>query len=76
MIGFLMKNETDVALYKVASLIPFSLLFIPNGFIKTDIIKLTQEYQNKEFLKKYIFNYIKLFSIISIVIALGLTFFS
>ncbi len=76
MIGFLMKNETDVALYKVASLIPFSLLFIPNGFIKTDIIKITQEYQNKKFLKKYITNYIKLFTAFSIIIALVLIFTS
>lgn len=72
MIGYLLENETKVALYKVASIIPFSLLFIPNGFIKTDLIKLTQEYQNKKFLKKYIFNYLKLFSLISIVLALVL----
>lgn len=69
MIGYLMKSETDVALYKAATLIPFSLLFIPNGFIQTDFVKLTREYQNKAFLKKYIFNYLKLFGIISVIIA-------
>lgn len=70
MIGYLLESETKVALYKVASIIPFSLLFIPNGFIKTDLIKLTQEYQNRKFLKKYISNYLKLFSLISLVLAL------
>ncbi len=73
MIGYLLKDETDVALYKAASLIPFSLLFIPNGFIQTDLIKLTREYQNKAFLKKYILNYLKLFGLISIVTAITLT---
>ncbi|MDF1672322.1 MAG: oligosaccharide flippase family protein [Vicingaceae bacterium] len=73
MIGFLLKDETEVALYKAASLIPFSLLFIPNGFIQTDLIKLTREYQNKAFLKKYILNYLKLFGLISIVTAITLT---
>ncbi len=80
MIGFLINSEADVAhnvaLYKVASIIPFSLLFIPSGFIQTDIIKLTQEYQNKTFLKKYIVNYMKVFAIVSIIIAFGLSFFS
>lgn len=68
MIGYLMKDETEVALYKAATLIPFSLLFIPNGFIQTDLIKLTREYQNKAYLKKYILNYLKLFGLISIVL--------
>jgi O-antigen/teichoic acid export membrane protein len=76
MIGFLIQNETEIAFYKVASLIPFSLLFIPNGFIKTDIIKITQEYQNKAFLSKYIKNYMLTFTIISIVIAGGLILFA
>ena len=76
MIGYLLKDETDVALYKAATLIPFSLLFIPNGFIQTDFVKLTREYQNKTYLKKYILNYLKLFGLISIVISGLLVVFS
>lgn len=75
-IGFLIKDPTSVALYKAASLIPFSLLFIPNGFIKTDLVKITRESKNKTFLKDYSKNYMLLFLIVSIVVFLLLHFFS
>ena len=68
MIGYLLKSEESVAIYKAATLIPFSLLFIPNGFIKTDIVKITAEYQNKKFLIGYIKNYMKVFTVISLLI--------
>ncbi|PCI93994.1 MAG: hypothetical protein COB15_15245 [Flavobacteriales bacterium] len=66
-IGFLMHDPSEVALYKTASLIPFALLFIPAGVMKTDLVKITQNYQNKKFLKNYVSNYLKLFFIISII---------
>jgi O-antigen/teichoic acid export membrane protein len=66
-IGFLIKEPTSVALYKAASLIPFSLLFIPAGVMKTDLVKITQNYKNKAFLKNYVSNYLKIFAIISLV---------
>jgi len=64
-IGYLIHEPSQIAYYKAASLIPFALLFIPAGVMKTDLVKLTQNYQNKEFLKKYANNYLKLFLIIS-----------
>ncbi len=73
-IGFIIKNPDSVALYKAASLIPMALLFIPSGVMKTDLIKITQQYKNKIFLKKYAANYIKLFSIISIALLIILHF--
>lgn len=75
-IGYLIHDPKEIAYYKAASLIPFALLFIPNGVMKTDLVKLTQNYQNKEFLKKYIANFMKLFTVISLILAVLLFLFS
>ena len=76
-IAFIIPNEPDkVALYKAASLIPFALLIIPAAVMKTDLVKITQNYQNKAFLKKYMANYMIIFLIISLVLAAGLILFS
>ena len=75
-IGYLMHDPKDIAYYKAASLIPFALLFIPAGVMKTDLVKLTQNYKNKVYLKKYVANYMKIFTVISIVLAALLTLFS
>ena len=75
-IGFLIQDPSSVALYKAASLIPFSLLFIPAGVMKTDLVKITQNYKNKAFLKNYVSNYMKIFLMISIVTFIILYFLS
>lgn len=75
-IGYLIQDPKEIAYYKAASLIPFALLFIPNGVMKTDLVKLTQNFQNKTYLKKYVNNYMKLFTLISIVLAVILTLLS
>jgi O-antigen/teichoic acid export membrane protein len=75
-IGFLIQEPSSVALYKAASLIPFSLLFIPAGVMKTDLVKITQNYKNKAFLKNYVINYLKIFLIISIATFIILYFLS
>ncbi len=75
-IGYLIHDPKEIAYYKAASLIPFALLFIPAGVMKTDLVKLTQNYKNKAYLKKYVSNYMKIFTLISIVLAALLTLFS
>ena len=75
-IGYLIHDPKEIAYYKAASLIPFALLFIPNGVMKTDLVKLTQNYQNKAYLKKYVKNYMKLLTLISILLAVLLSLFS
>ncbi|MDG1475610.1 MAG: oligosaccharide flippase family protein, partial [Vicingaceae bacterium] len=75
-IGYLIHDPREIAYYKAASLIPFALLFIPNGVMKTDLVKLTQNYQNKAYLKKYVKNYMKLLTLISILLAVLLSLFS
>ena len=73
-IGYLIQDPKEIAYYKAASLVPFALLFIPAGVMKTDLVKLTQHYQNKAFLKKYANNYLKLFFVIAIITATTLYF--
>ena len=54
-IGSILHSANDVAGYKIASLIPFSLAVIPNSFLTTDYVKIVQNRSNKEYLKTLIF---------------------
>ena len=74
LLSFLM-NETAVANYKVALLIPANITFLALTFMQSDFPVLAKNYKNKNFLKDYIFNYYKIFIPISIVIfGLGFLF--
>ena len=54
--------------YKYVSLIPFSLLFLPQVLIATDFVKITEQINNKKFIYKYIINYWMLFALISAIL--------
>ena len=74
LLSFLM-NETAVANYKVALLIPANITFLALTFMQSDFPVLAKNYKNKNFLKDYIFNYYKIFIPISIIIfGLGFLF--
>ena len=60
LMGFLM-NESAVANYKTAILIPANLTFIAMTFMQSDFPELAKNYNNKSFLKYYISNYYKIF---------------
>lgn len=66
-LSFLM-NETAVANYKVAILLPSNITFLALTFMQSDFPTLAKNYQQKEYLKNYIWNYYKLFVPICIVI--------
>lgn len=70
LIGYLLGDSEMVTHYKYVSLIPFSLLFLPQVLIATDFVKITEQIHQKEIIKKYIKNYWMLFSIISGIIVL------
>lgn len=71
LIGNLLKDSEMVAQYKAASILPFSLLFIPVAIITTDFIKLARAAKNdKPYLRNYYLNYLKLFTGISVIIFL------
>lgn len=75
LLGFI-ANETAVANYKVAILIPANITFLSLVFMQTDFPKLAKNFKNKSFLKNYILNYYKIFLPICILIfAIG-SFFS
>ncbi|MDR2207187.1 MAG: oligosaccharide flippase family protein [Flavobacteriaceae bacterium] len=73
LLSFLM-NETAVAHYKVAILIPANITFLSLTFMQSDFPILAKNYKNKMFLKHYISNYYKLFIPICILI-FGIGFF-
>lgn len=74
MLSFLM-NETAVANYKVAILIPANITFLALTFMQSDFPVLAKNFKNRTFLVSYISNYYKLFIPIAIgVFLIGFTF--
>lgn len=69
LLSFLM-NETAVANYKVAILIPANITFLALTFMQSDFPILAKNHQNKSFLASYITNYYKLFIPIAVGIVL------
>ncbi len=64
-------SEGVLAEYKTASLIPLNLIFLSRVFIHNDYPKLCKHHQDKAFIKRYITQYLVLFSALSVLI-LGL----
>ncbi|MFT4668060.1 MAG: O-antigen/teichoic acid export membrane protein [Polaribacter sp.] len=74
--NMLEDSEPLVAQYKVATIIPFSLLVIPIAIITTDFVKLVRAAEtDKAYLKNYYLNYLKIFSGISILLFAFFYFF-
>ncbi len=67
LIGNLLSNAEMITNYKYLTLIPFSILFLPQAFMNTDFVSFTENIKNKKYIDKYIKNYIFLFGIISVV---------
>ena len=53
MVGNIIANSTELALYKVATIIPMNLLFIPLVIFRTDYVHIAQNYKVREFLITY-----------------------
>ena len=68
MIGILLAASTEVAVYKAASLIPFSLVFIPSVFMQTDFVYIAERHKEKKYLIGYYRKYLGVFSLITLVI--------
>ena len=65
--NIIMDSESLVAQYKVSNILPFSFLFLALVFMKTDFVQLANKSKtDKTFIKNYYFNYLKIFSVISI----------
>ncbi|MGE8433792.1 oligosaccharide flippase family protein [Chryseobacterium joostei] len=70
------KNESVVANYKVALLIPANITFLALSFMQSDYPVLAKNHRNKSFLRNYIINYYKIFIPISLLILIVGCFFS
>lgn len=57
----LMLQESDIAFYKTAIILPMNLALLPQIFMQTDYPKLTLNHLDVSYLKFYIKNYYKIF---------------
>ncbi|SHL18303.1 oligosaccharide flippase family protein [Chryseobacterium polytrichastri] len=75
LLGFLL-NESYVADYRVAILIPSNVTFLALAFMQSDFPVLAKNYNNKTFLKGYISGYYRFFIPVCLVIFFVCTFYS
>lgn len=61
-IGNLIEDSNEIAIYKIATIIPLGLFFIPNVFLTTDFVEISKMEKNKKLVLKYYISYLKLFT--------------
>jgi O-antigen/teichoic acid export membrane protein len=77
LLGNILIDESAVALYKVSNIFPFSLLILPLIFMNTDFVKIANKSTtDKNYVKIYYLNYLKLFLLISLGVFFTFYFFS
>jgi O-antigen/teichoic acid export membrane protein len=76
LVGQLIQDTTQVAIYRSASIIPIALFFIPNSYITTHYADLARNSKNKHYLVEFSKEYIKLFSLVAGGISLPLYLFA
>jgi len=76
LIGLLLADARIIALYKVATIIPYNLIFIPISFMTTDFVLIAENFKDIYFLKEQAKKYIILFSVLVIVILIPFYLFS
>ena len=76
LVGKLIQDPQQVAIYRSASIIPIALFFIPNSYITTHYTDLAKNSMDKEYLIRFAKDYIKLFSVFAFVLGAVLYFMS
>ena len=76
LIGHLLDDPIQVTNYRYISIIPFSLLFLPRVFITTDFVTFTEKIHQKDYINRYIKNYMLFFGVVSILLLLFSYFFA
>ena len=66
MVGNIIADSSRLALYKVATIIPANLLFIPSILLKTDFVYIAENYKKRSFLIKYYKKYLFIFVVITV----------
>jgi len=72
LVGQLINDTTQVAVYRSASIIPIALFFIPNSYITTHYADLAKNSTNKSYLISFAKQYMKLFTLVALGIAFPL----
>lgn len=72
LIGNIVKDAEAIAGYKVASIIPFTLLVLPAALLTSNFVSITENSNNKKWLKEYLFNYWKISLLALVVVILPL----
>jgi O-antigen/teichoic acid export membrane protein len=75
-IGNLIENAEQLSIYKIASIIPLGLFFIPNVFLTTDFVEISRMKNEKKLVLNYYKEYLKLFSTITLLLVPVIYFFS
>lgn len=76
MLGYFIVQPDIIAEYRVATIIPFSLMFIPIVFMQTDFVFISENYKNASYLRKYFQKISCLMFFTSSILFLFFTFFS
>ena len=76
LIGFLIPTPETVTVYRYLAIIPVSFTFLPIVFMNTDFVTLTERIRDKDYLYKYIKNYMTIFVFISVGLCTGAYIFS
>ena len=76
LVGYLMTNPEMVTVYRYVSIIPLSILFLPQVFIATDYVSFTEKIADKKHIFNYIKSYMIFFTGISIALCSFFFFFS
>jgi O-antigen/teichoic acid export membrane protein len=69
LIGNILKDPIQIALYRTGSILPLNLLFIPVTFMKADYVLLANNYKDKS----YLVNYLKKYYSIFVPLTIGIT---
>lgn len=67
LIAYLSEDKEQIALFKVATIIPFNVLTLPGILMQTDFTVLARNSNSSKYLLSYYFNYLKVIAPLSIV---------
>lgn len=76
LLGIMGVGSEIIAEYKIATVIPFAVLFIPSVFMTTDFVLIAEKYKDKNFLVSYRNRMMKVLFLISFVGLIISLFFS
>ena len=71
LIGNILHDPSKVTLYRYLSLIPMSLLYLPRILNTADFVYITENINNKKYVFNYIKTYMRIFSVLSLVLIFG-----